>query len=278
LTGAAMTVPHNACDCHVHIFEPAAIAGLNTQPEVASLADYWQDRRDLGFTRTVFVQPSAFKFDNAGVLAALAAVGASARAVVTVEPGVTDATLQRLTGLGVTGARFHLLKSPLQSWDDLRPVAERVTPFGWHVQVQCDGRQLPERADMLASLPGTLVIDQTGKFLEPVSPDHPAFIALLRLIDKGQTYVKLSAPYEVSKSGPPGYADVSILAQALIRHAPDRMLWGSNWPHHALPAPLRVTNAAMLDWLHLCAPDDTIRHGILVTNPARLYGFSAAAF
>ena len=272
-----MTVPPNACDCHVHVFEPEAIAGLDKKPAVATLADYLQDRRLLGFTRTVLVQPSAFKFDNTGVLGALATAGASARAVVTVQPSVTDATLRHLTGLGVTSARFHLLKSPLQSWGDLRPVAERVTPFGWHIQVQCDGRHLPEREDLLSNLPGTLVIDQTGKFIEPVTPDHPAFIALLRLIDKGRTYVKLSAPYEVSKSGAPAYADVSILAQALIRHAPDRMLWGSNWPHHALPPPLRVTNAAMLDWLQLCAPDATIRDGILVTNPARLYGFSADA-
>ena len=272
-----MTVPPGACDCHVHIFEPEAMAGLDKKPAVASLVDYLRDRRALAFDRTVLVQPSAFKFDNTGVLAALAAAGASARAVVTVEPGVTDATLRHLTGLGATGARFHLLKSPLQSWDDVLPVAERVAPFGWHIQVQFDGRQLPERADILSNLPSHLVIDQTGKFLEPVTPEHPAFVALLRLIDKGKTYVKLSAPYEVSKSGPPDYADVSILAQALIRHAPERMLWGSNWPHHALPPPARVTNAAMLDWLQFCAPDAAVRHRILVTNPARLYGFSADA-
>jgi D-galactarolactone isomerase len=272
-----MTVPQGACDCHVHIFESEAIAGLDKKPEVASLADYLRDRQALGFERTVLVQPSAFKFDNTGVLAALAAAGASARAVVTVERSVTDATLQHLTGLGVTGARFHLLKSPLQSWDDLLPVAERVTPFGWHIQVQFDGRQLPERMDILSNLPGNLVIDQTGKFLEPVTLEHPAFTALLRLVDKGNIYVKLSAPYEVSKSGPPGYVDVSILAQALIRHAPDRMLWASNWPHHALLPRARVSNAAMLDWLHFCAPDAAVRHRILVTNPAGLYGFSADA-
>ena len=272
-----MTVPPGACDCHVHIFEPEVIAGLDSKPEMASLSDYLGDQRALGFERTVLVQPSAFKFDNTGVLAALSAAGASARAVVTVETYVTDEVLQYLTALGVTGARFHLLKSALQSWDDLLPVAERATSFGWHVQVQFDGRQLPDRAGILSNLPGILVIDQTAKFLEPITTDHPAFTELLRLIDKGQTYVKLSAPYEVSKAGPPDYADVSSLAQALIRHAPDRMLWGSNWPHHALPPQARVTNAAMLDWLYVCAPDPAVRNAILVTNPARLYGFSANA-
>jgi D-galactarolactone isomerase len=260
-----MTLPPGACDAHVHIFDAEAVA------------DYLQDREALGIERTILVQPSAFKFDNTVLLAALAAVGPSSRAVVTVERNATDATLQHLTSLGVRGARFHLLKSPLQSWDDLLPIAERVAPFGWHTQIQFDGRQLPDRADLLSNLPGPLVIDQTGKFLEPVTTDNPAFIALLRLLDKGKTYVKLSAPYEVSKSGPPNYADVSVLAEALIRHAPDRMLWASNWPHHALPPDARVTNAAMLDWLHLCAPDPADRQSILVTTPARLYGFAAAA-
>ena len=270
-----MTVPPGACDAHVHVFEAEAVVALDKKPEVAGLAAYRLAREEMGFDRTVLVQPSAFKFDNTGVLAALSALGGSARAVVTVEPGVTDAELERLAALGARGARFHLLKSPLQSWSDLRPVAERVAPFGWHTQVQFDGRELPERMALLSDLPGMLVIDQTGKFLEPVTPDHPAFVALLRLIDRGRTYVKISAPYEVSKSGPPGYADVGILARALVAHAPDRMLWGSNWPHHALPPDRRVTNAAMLDWLMELAPEPELRHSILVTNPARLYGFPA---
>ena len=222
----------------------------------------------------MLVQPSAFRVDNTALLAALAKLGDSARAVVTVEHGVHDATLARLTTLGVRGARFHLLKSTLQSWDEVVPIAERVWTHGWHVQVQFDGRQFPERSAILSRLPGRLVIDQTGKFVEPVTTSDPAFIALLRLIDEGKTYVKLSAPYEVSRTGPPDYADVSVLARALVKHAPDRVLWGSNWPHHALPPGQRPTDDAMLDLLLDWAPDRAARDQILVDTPAKLYGFA----
>jgi D-galactarolactone isomerase len=266
-----MAIPPGACDTHVHIFEAEAIAGLDKKPELATLAAYRKEAQ--GFDRAVFVQPSAFRFDNAGVLAALAASGDAARGVVTVPRDVPDATLDHMTATGVRGARFHLLKSDLQSWDDILPVAQRVASFGWHIQLQFDGRQFPDRFDLLSNLPGVLVIDQTGKFLEPVPIDHPAFIALLRLLDQGRTYVKLSAPYEVSKSGPPDYADVGALAEALIRHAPERMVWASNWPHHALPPERRVTNPAMFDVFRRWSPDAATQQRILVDNPTQLYGF-----
>jgi D-galactarolactone isomerase len=267
-----MAIPSGACDTHVHIFEAEAIAGADAKLELASLQDYRQ--QTLGFDRTIFVQPSAFKFDNAGVLTALRNYGDAARAVVTIPPDVPDATLEDMSARGVRGVRFHLLKTALQSWDDILPTARRVAPLGWHVQLQFDGRQFPEHFNLLSDLPGSLVIDQTGKFLEPVELDHPAFTALLRLLDKGKTYVKLSAPYEVSKSGPPDYADVGILARALIRHAPERMLWASNWPHHVLAPENRVTNATMFDVFRHWAPDPATQQLILVDNPAKLYGFA----
>ena len=268
-----LPVPAGACDSHVHIFEQQRVAGLEKKPDIASLAAYLAVRERLGISRTVLVQPSAFRFDNAGVLDALAQLGDSARAVVTLAPSVSGDTLRELHGRGVRGARFHLLKSPLQSWDDLRPVAERVASHGWHVQLQCDGGQLPGRLPLLGDLPCPLVIDQAGKFLEPVSVDDPAFRALVTLVERGNTFVKLSAPYEVSKAGPPGYDDVGALARHLVRAAPERMLWGSNWPHHALPPAQRPGDAAMLDLLLDWAPDLAVQRRILVDNPARLYGF-----
>ncbi len=266
--------PAGACDTHVHIFDPAQLAASNLKLEPASLADYLAQRRQLGVDRTVLVQPSAFKFDNTGVLMALAGLGGTGRAVVTVEPSVPEPELRRLNGLGARGARFHLLKSTLQSWDDVEPVAERVASYGWHIQIQCDGRQLPDQMDLLSRLPATLVIDQTGKFIEPVPVTDTAFKALLDLVGQGRTYVKLSAPYEVSRSGPPDYADVSALARALIQAAPDRMLWASNWPHHSLPQDRRPDDADLLGLLSRWAPDDAVRTRILVDNPARLYGFA----
>ncbi|HET9042412.1 MAG TPA: amidohydrolase family protein, partial [Burkholderiales bacterium] len=123
-------------------------------------------------------------------------------------------------------------------------------------------------------LPGKFVIDHTGKYLEPVAPDHAAFAALLRLVDTGRCWVKLSAPYETSRTGAPGYEDVARLAQALARHAPERMLWASNWPHPSAPPDAVPDDADLLDLLLEWAPDETVRRKILVDNPAALYGFA----
>jgi D-galactarolactone isomerase len=269
-----LNVPPGSCDAHVHIFEAATVATAGKVLEVAPLADYLGQRESLCIARTVFVQPSAFGFDNGGVLAATQTVGPQGRAVVTIPPTITEDEVAALTRKGARGARFHLLKSAAQSWDDLLPVAERVAAHGWHVQLQCDGRALGERADFLRRLPCPLVIDQTGKFLEPVEVDHPGFRALLALVEAGHTYVKLSAPYEVSRTGAPAYADVGVLARALVEAAPDRMFWGSNWPHHALPVERRPADADMLDLLLEWAPDPLVQRQILVDNPARIYGFA----
>ena len=127
---------------------------------------------------------------------------------------------------------------------------------------------------MLKRLPGTLVIDHVGKFLEPVSVDHPGFASLLRLLDTGRAYLKLAGAYEVSKAGPPLYGDVGALAAVAIRHAPERMVWASNWPHVSVTD--LPDDAALLDLLLDWAPDEATRRLILVDNPGRLYGFDEA--
>jgi D-galactarolactone isomerase len=158
-------------------------------------------------------------------------------------------------------------------WEALDAVAARVQPFGWHAQLQFDGREFLQHEAAVRRLPGTLVVDHVGKFLEPVPADHPAFMALLRLVEEGRTYVKLAAPYETSKKGPPHFDDVGALAKALIRAAPERMLWASNWPHPSAPADGKPDDAVLLDMLLDWAPDEATRKTILVDNPARLYGF-----
>jgi D-galactarolactone isomerase len=167
-----------------------------------------------------------------------------------------------------------MLAGGVLPWACLEEMAARIHNFGWHVQLQLDGRLLPEREAMLRRLPGTLVIDHTGKFLEPVEPDHPGFQALQRLVDGGRCWVKLSAPYETSKAGPPDYPDVGRLAALLLRQAPERMVWASNWPHPgAQPNP--PDDAMLLDALRRWAGDGdeaTVRR-ILADNPATLYGF-----
>jgi D-galactarolactone isomerase len=270
---ARLAAPAGACDCHMHVYDrryQPAPTSLFPPPD-APLEAYRAVQRQLGLTRAVIVQPNAYAFDNACTEEAVAALGANGRGVATIPADIADAEIERLTRAGFRGARCYMLKGGLLSWDDVPAIAAKVAPFGWHVQLQLDGRDLPLHAGRIARLPTETVIDHNGKFLEPVPPTHPSFRALLALLNGGRCWVKLSAPYETSKSGPPGYDDVSALARALAASHPERCVWASNWPHpNARPTP---SNALMLDLLLDWAPDEATRYRILVDNPARLYGF-----
>ncbi|QJR14500.1 amidohydrolase family protein [Usitatibacter palustris] len=268
-----LAAPPGACDTHIHIFDrryktaPTAFF----QPPHRPLEDYLAMHRELGLSRVIVVQTSVYGFDNGCVLESMAAIGAAARGVVVVPVDVDEAELDHLTKLGVRGVRFFMLKGGVLPWEALEPLAAKVRPFGWHVQLQLDGRDLPQYEKRLAALPVDLVIDHVGKFLEPVPPTDPAFKCLLRLLDGGRCSVKLAAPYETSKSGPPHFEDVGVLARELVRTHPERCLWASNWPHPNRPE--NPSNAAMLDLLLEWADDDATRKAILVDNPARVYGF-----
>lgn len=270
-----LVAPPGACDTHMHIYEerfpvsPTAVV----KPGPAPVSAYLAMRKRIGVSRTVVVQPSAYGFDNSCTVEAVAAMGDSARGVAVVEEQVGEAELERLTKAGMRGVRFFMLAGGVLPWSALESMAAKVKPFGWHVQLQLDGRDLPQHEAVLGRLPVTLVIDHVGKFLEPVPVDHPSFRVLLRLVEAGRTYVKLSAPYEVSKAGPPYFDDVGALAKALVKAAPERMLWATNWPHPSVPAEKRPDDALLLDLLLDWAPDDATRRKILVDNPAAVYGF-----
>jgi D-galactarolactone isomerase len=269
-----LQAPPGACDTHMHIYEPRFPARPEVaKPPVAPVSAYLELRKRLGLARTIVVQPNAYGADNRCTLGAIAALCPSARGVAVVDTSVTDAELARLTKAGIRAVRFMMLPGGPLTWDILEEVATRVHAFGWHVNLQLDGRTLPERMALLERLPGELVVDHVGKFLEPVTTDHPGFKALLRLIAGGRTWVKLSAPYEVSKVGAPSYGDVGALAKALVKAAPERMLWASNWPHPSAKPDAMPDDANLLDLLLDWAPDAATRTKILVDNPARLYGF-----
>jgi D-galactarolactone isomerase len=265
-----------ACDSHVHIYDqryPVSPSAVLTPPD-ASLAEYRALQAELDLERVVFVQPTTYGLDNRCQLEAVAQLGDAARAVVVVDDTTTDDELARLTSQGARGARFHMLPGGAVPWEIMHTVAERIAGHGWHIQLQLNGRRLAERLDALLALPTTIVVDHVGRFMPPVEPGHPAFGALLTLLDTGRCWVKLSAPYETSRTGAPGYADVSRLARSLVRHAPERMLWASNWPHPSAPPDARPDDAALLDLLLDWAPDAATRRRILVDNPAELYGFA----
>lgn len=266
--------PAGACDTHMHFYHhryPAAPTALIEPPD-AWVADYRALQRRLGLERVVVVQPTTYGRDNRALLDALAELGDAARAVVVVDDGVSDAELADLTARGVRGVRFHMLPGGALPWELLETVAARVAPFGWHVQLQVNGREFAERLADLQRLPCPLVVDHVGRFMPPVTVDDPAFRALRSLLDGGRCWVKLSAPYESSKADAPRYGDVTPLARALVAAAPERMLWASNWPHPGQdPAP---DDARLLDLLAEWVDDPAVRERILVANPAALYGFS----
>ena len=268
-----LRVPEGACDCHIHIYEDRfpVVPQAVFKPPHAPLADYLAVRKALGLSRVVVVQPNGYGYDNTCTLEAMAALGNTARGVAIVPPDTPDAELERLTRAGVRGIRYFLLPGGILGWDSLETMAARVRNFGWHVQLQLDGRELPRYEEALARLPVPLVIDHNGKFLDPVQTSHPGFQSLVRLLRAGNTWVKLSAPYETSKAGPPHYADVGVLARALVAANPERCVWATNWPHPAQSP--RPESAPLLDLLLEWADDDATRSRILVDNPARLYGF-----
>ena len=268
-----LAAPPGTCDTHMHFYNakfPTAATALFTPPD-AWLEDYREIQEQLGLERVVAVQPTAYGMDNACQLEAMAAFGDNARGIVVADTDTPDAELERLSGLGVCGVRFHMFPGGVLPLDMLENLAARVAAFGWHVQLQMNGRDFPEHAAVLKRLPGTLVVDHVGRFMDPVPVDAPAFKVLLGLLEGGRCWVKLSAPYESSVSGPPRFEDVAAEARALARAAPERMLWATNWPHPG-QAPQPDT-ALMLDLLLDWVDDEATRTRILVDNPAELYGF-----
>jgi D-galactarolactone isomerase len=268
------TMPSGACDCHVHVYDASRpLAPTATfKPPHAPWSAYQAVQQSLGLARAVLVQPTGYGLDNSVLLDALAQAGGAARAVVVLPPDVSDAELQRLNAQGVRGVRFMMLPGGVLPWDALAPMAARIAALDWHINLQLDGRELPQRRALIDALPCAVVIDHTGKFLEPVPVSDAAFRALLSVLERPQRWVKLSAPYETSKVGPPHYDDVTVLAQALLRAHPERCLWASNWPHpNRVPVPSDASMLALLDeWTE---SDRALRDRVLAGNPAALYGF-----
>ncbi len=266
-----------ACDSHMHVYEdgyPLA-ATATFKPPHAPASAYRAVQRELDLARTVVIQPTGYGVDNRCTLAAVAALGPEARAIVVVAPETARAELDALHQLGARGVRYMMLPGGVLPWSGLEQAAAAIAPLGWHIDLQLAGRALPLHEAMLMRLPCRLVIDHVARFMGPVEPDSEPLRALCRLLDTGTCWIKISAPYESSRSGPPGYDDIAWIAREIAIRYPERCLWASNWPHpNRNPAP---ANAAMLDWgLGFCT-DPAAQMKALVDNPAELYGFAPIA-
>ena len=271
-----LKAPPNACDSHMHIYDSRFPVAPNAKlrPPDATVDDYRLFQKRIGVSRNVVVTPSTYGTDNSCTLDAMAKLGGNARGVAVVDTSVTDAELKRLNGLGIRGIRFNLVQSGATTIDMLEPLSKRVNDLGWHVQIHMLGKQIVEAADLLQRLPSPIVFDHRARIPEPAGVDDPAFALVMKLLDKGRTWVKLSGAYMDTRTGPPAYADVSEVARAYVKAAPERMVWGSDWPHPTEKADAKPDDAVLFDLMSDWAPNEAIRNRILVGNPAALYGFS----
>jgi predicted TIM-barrel fold metal-dependent hydrolase len=271
-----LKMPADACDCHHHIYDskfPIA-PSATLKPGDAKVADYQALQKRIGTTRNVVVQPSTYGTDNSCTLEGMAQLGPASRGVAVVDTSVTEAELKRLHGLGIRGIRFNLVQAGATTVDMLEPLSKRVADLGWHVQIHQTGDGIVKMEDVLQKVASPIVFDHMGRIPKDVGVDHPAYTVISRLIDKGRTWVKISGAYMDTKVGPPTYADSTKLAQAFVKLAPQRMVWGSDWPHPTEKADDKPNDATLVDLLTEWAPDAATRRRILVENPAELYGFT----
>lgn len=284
LNGPLRMLPPLACDSHMHIFD----AGFSPSPHWprtpphAPVAAYRQLQQRLGTARTVVVTPSTYGTDNACTLDALDQLGDSARGVAVVDAAVDGTELSRLAARRVRGLRVNFV-SP-QSWGTTTPemlatlagkVARHADCGGWHIQVFAHPEQIVALEPVLRALPVPLVIDHLGRIDPAEGLSAPAWGTLQRLLDGGNTWVKLSGAYMRSTVQGPRYADTLPLGRALVQAAPERLVWGSDWPH-TTEQPGTVNDADLVDLLQAWAGTDAAMDRILVDNPARLYGFPPA--
>jgi predicted TIM-barrel fold metal-dependent hydrolase len=266
--------PNLTCDCHFHIFGPydryPLDAGRTYTPPAALVAQYLAMADTVGIGRMVVVQASVYGTHNAVTLDAVQQFGLHrARAVAVIDDSFDDAALRRLHERGVRGVRFNMVSGNGTPEDQLGALARRLAPLGWHIQIYAEGDKLADIAPRLAKLPVDVVIDHSGGVKAALGTGHPQFQALLTLLDSGHVWIKLCS-YRASSTGQP-WADVAPNVKALAAAAPERCVWGTDWPHPQMnPAPeAGLLFDQFVEWV----PDAAVRQRILVDNAAKLYGF-----
>ncbi len=270
--------PPLACDCHFHIFGPydrfPLDAGRRYTPPPAGIDEYLAMAETLGLQRAVIVQPSPYGTDNRATLDAVQRIGPRrACAVAVIDESFDDAALRRMAEAGVRGVRFNLVSGNGTPEDQLDALARRIAPLGWHAQIYAEGEKLEQLVPLLTRLSVEVVIDHMGGVPASLGTGHPQFRALLRLLDSGRAWVKLCS-YRVSSKGAP-WDDVAENLTALAAAAPERCVWGTDWPHPGMsPVP---EAGRLLDQLFAWVPDAAARRRILVENPCQLYGFPTRA-
>lgn len=268
-------LPPNACDAHCHVFGPAATfafaASSTYVPVDASKETLFQRHHHLGVSRAVIVQASCHGTDNAAMLDALRAGGDNYRGVAVVADDIGTAELEQMHATGVRGVRFNFVKrlgggKPLHVY---REILSKITPLGWHIVVYFDAEDLVELAPFLREIEVAVVIDHMGRVPVEQGTASKPYALLSELLTDERFWVKISCPERLSKMGPP-YTDVDPVARALLEQVPDRVLWGTDWPHPNMRSHMPDDGALVDRIMSICATD-TLRRQVLVDNPTRLY-------
>lgn len=270
-----LEAPRNAADCHIHIYDPRFQPRVD-HPAHATAGDYRLLQKRIGTSRVVIVQPRNYTTDNTPTLDAIGRIGRdNARGIAVLHPTVDEAELRLLHDGGIRGVRFTVGKPDVAvvSIDMIEPLAKRIAPFGWHVQIHMSGQQIVEHADMLRRLPVSIVFDHMGRPPLPDGTRHASHAIIRDLLDRRRAWVKISGAYLNTQDGAPAYDDACEIARAFVRAAPERLVWGSDWPHPGQKTP--PDDALLLDLLAAQAPDADTQRRILVSNPQALYGFGA---
>ena len=284
-------IPAGACDCHTHIHpDPAKypfFAGRVYTPELASPEEMTALHKALKMERVVIVTPSIYGTDNSATLFGMAARGATARGVAVIDDKTSESDLDLMGKAGIRGVRLNLATGGVNDPSVARPrftnAVERMKARGWHMQIYTNMPMITAVKDLIMASPVPVVFDHFGGAQAALGVEQPGFADLVDLVKAGKAYVKISGAYRASKLGP-DFADCIPLAKALIGANPDRIVWGTDWPHPDPVTPkgkqisdvtplFQIDDGRLLNQLPVWAPDAAIRKKILVDNPAQLYGF-----
>jgi 2-pyrone-4,6-dicarboxylate lactonase len=278
-----VALPAGTVDAHCHVFGPGAVFPFAPErkytPCDASKDQLFALRDHLGVSRNVIVQATCHGADNRAMLDAVRAAGGRARGVATVRPDVSDAELRALDDAGVRGVRFNFVRRLVDAapTDELATIAQRIAPLGWHVVVYFEAADLPELEDFFGALPTPVVVDHMGRpdVTRPV--DGPEFARFLRFVERNDVWTKVSCPERLTVTGPPAvdgernaYVDVVPFARRVVTEFPDRVLWGTDWPHPNLTDHM-PDDGLLVDHVPHIAVTAEQRQKLLVTNPMRLY-------
>ena len=270
-------MPLKACDCHLHIYDARFAQSVDAASlqDLATVNEYRLLQKRLGTERAVIVTPRSYGVDNDVTLDAIAQLGLDrARGVAVLRSDVSDTTLKTLDAGGIRGVRFSLYtpKHAAASFEMVEPLAARIANLGWHLQLHWTADQIVEHEAMLKRLPTPIVLDHMTRLPQPLGLNHPAVKIVDHLLAQGRTWIKLSGAYLDSQVGEAGdFLDIDAVARHWITTAPNRLVWGSDWPHPT--EMIKPNDANMLDMLARWTTERSVIEQILVTNPSELYGF-----